>query len=168
MVMNSLVGGLCTHQLWADAEHWSVIEAYSPAATDQAIRSRLHHIHQVQRGFVWALASRDTDFAITKPEDFASLPALKAYAGESHHQFARLLETMTDARLEERIAIPWFRNPALSITVAEALTQCAMHSHYHRGQNATRVRELGGEPPPTDLIVWYWKGRPAPQWTSLA
>jgi uncharacterized damage-inducible protein DinB len=39
-----------------------------------------------------------------------------------------------------------------------------MHSHYHRGQNATRLRELGGEPPPTDLIVWYWKGRPAPEW----
>ena len=35
-----------------------------------------------------------------------------------------------------------------------------MHSHYHRGQNATRLRELGGEPPMTDLIVWYWKGRP--------
>ena len=39
-----------------------------------------------------------------------------------------------------------------------------MHSHYHRGQNATRLRELGAEPPGTDLIVWYWKSRPAPAW----
>ena len=37
----------------------------------------------------------------------------------------------------------------------------AMHSQWHRGQNAMRLRELGGEPPTTDLIVWYWKGRPS-------
>ena len=51
------------------------------------------------------------------------------------------------------------------ITVAEALTQAAMHSQWHRGQNAVRLRELGVEPPPVDLIVWYWKGRPAAAWT---
>jgi hypothetical protein len=32
------------------------------------------------------------------------------------------------------------------------------------GQNATRLRELGGAPPMTDLIVWYWKGRPLSDW----
>jgi tetratricopeptide (TPR) repeat protein len=31
-------------------------------------------------------------------------------------------------------------------------------------KRATRLRGLGGEPPMTDLIVWYWKGRPAPSW----
>jgi uncharacterized damage-inducible protein DinB len=39
-----------------------------------------------------------------------------------------------------------------------------MHSHFHRGQNATRLRELGGEPPTTDYIFWLWKGRPKPVW----
>ncbi|MGH9369351.1 MAG: MFS transporter [Thermoanaerobaculia bacterium] len=29
---------------------------------------------------------------------------------------------------------------------------------------ATRLRELGGEPPLTDLITWYWKGKPAAPW----
>jgi uncharacterized damage-inducible protein DinB len=42
-----------------------------------------------------------------------------------------------------------------------------MHSHYHRGQNATRLRELGGDPPGTDLITWIWKGRPAASWQAL-
>ena len=36
--------------------------------------------------------------------------------------------------------------------------------HIHRGQNATRVRELNGVPPTTDLIVWQWKGRPDGAW----
>jgi len=43
----------------------------------------------------------------------------------------------------------------------EALTQMAMHSQWHRGQNATRLRELGAQPPTVDLIAWYWKGRPS-------
>jgi uncharacterized damage-inducible protein DinB len=73
----------------------------------------------------------------------------------------RYLETVTDAHLLARVDIPWFNNPPLTITVAEALAQMAMHSQWHRGQNATRLRELGYEPPTTDLIVWYWKGRPA-------
>jgi uncharacterized damage-inducible protein DinB len=165
MVMNPLLGDLCTHQLWADAEHWRAIEAHPPAADDAAMKTRLHHIHLVQRAFLWAVGNRATDLSITKPDDFASLGDLKAFARGVHEGLEHFLASATDAHLDDRIAMPWFRDPPLSITVTEALTQCAMHSHYHRGQNATRLRELGGEPPLTDLIAWYWKGRPAAAWT---
>lgn len=163
--MNPLLRDFCAHQFWADAEHWRAIESHAPAAADSAIRTRLHHIHMVQHAFLQAARDRAADFSITKPEDFASLADLSAYARGAHDGLERFLASVTDTYLDERIAIPWFRDPPLSITVTEALTQCAMHSHYHRGQNATRLRELGGEPPMTDLIVWYWKGRPAPAWT---
>jgi uncharacterized damage-inducible protein DinB len=163
--MNPLLRDFCDHQAWADAEHWRAIEAHSPAAADAAIRARLHHIHIVQRAFAWAVGDRAAGFSFTKPEDFGSLAELEAYARGSHEEIARFLAGATAATLDRRVAIPWFSDPPLSITVTEALTQCAMHSHYHRGQNATRLRELGGEPPLTDLIAWYWKGRPAPAWT---
>jgi len=159
--MNSLIRDLCVHQLWADAEHWRAIEAHAPAAADAAVRTRLHHIHLVQRAFVWAVGSRTTGLSVTKADEFESLAELKAYARGSHEGIDRLLNTITDERLDESIVMPWFSDPPLTITVTEALTQCAMHSHYHRGQNATRLRELGGELPMTDLIAWYWKGRPA-------
>jgi uncharacterized damage-inducible protein DinB len=42
--------------------------------------------------------------------------------------------------------------------------QAAMHSHYHRGQNATRLRELGGVPPATDFIMWVRNGQPNARW----
>ena len=163
--MNPLLRDFYRHQVWADAEHWRAIEAHPPAAQDAAIKNRLHHIHQVQRGFLWAAGDRMAGFAFTTADDFTSLADLKRYARGYHDEVVPFFETFTDARLEERIAMPWFMDPPLSITVTEALTQCAMHSHYHRGQNATRLRELGGEPPGTDLIVWYWKNRPAPAWT---
>jgi uncharacterized damage-inducible protein DinB len=162
--MNPLLRDLCDHQAWADAEHWRVIEAHAPAADDRTIRDRLHHIHLVQRAFLWAVGDRRDTLAMTTPGDFAALSQLGDYAHDGHVRIRRFLDAVPAGRLDERIDIPWFQNPPLSITVIEALTQCAMHSHYHRGQNAARLRELGGEPPLTDLIAWYWKRRPAPVW----
>ena len=163
--MNSLLRDLYAHQVWADAEHWRAIGAHAVAREDKVTRDRLHHIAIVQRAFLWAVGDRREPFAFTQAEDFASFEALKAYAREHHDRLSPEVEALTDARLAESVAIPWFTDPPLSITVAEALAQGAMHTHYHRGQNATRLRELGGEPPPTDYIYWMWKGRPEPVWT---
>jgi uncharacterized damage-inducible protein DinB len=44
------------------------------------------------------------------------------------------------------------------------MQQVVMHSEHHRGQNAVRLRELGGAMPPTDYIYWIVEGRPAPVW----
>jgi uncharacterized damage-inducible protein DinB len=152
------------HQAWADAEHWKSLGAHPASREDEAIRKRLHHIHFVQHAFLWTVGDRRTAFNITKPEDFSSFDALNSYARDYHRQILPAFVGLSDARMGEPVSIVWFREPPLTITVAEALTQCAMHSHYHRGQNATRHRELGGEPPTTDLIVWFWKGRPLAEW----
>jgi len=162
--MDSLLRDLCDHQAWADAEHWRAFEACPPARDDQAVRSRLHHLHLVQRAFTWAVGDRKTEFAFSKPEDFKSFDDLKAFARETHANLDRFLSQLADARLAEEVSIPWFKDPPLTLTVSQALTQCAMHSQWHRGQNADRLRELGGKPPSVDLIVWFWKGRPVAQW----
>jgi uncharacterized damage-inducible protein DinB len=39
-----------------------------------------------------------------------------------------------------------------------------MHSGYHRGQVARRLREHGAEPPLGDFIAWVWMGRPEADW----
>jgi uncharacterized damage-inducible protein DinB len=159
--MNPTLRDLVDHQLWADAEHWTAIAAHVPARDDRAIRERLHHLHIVQRAFVWITGDRSTQFVMSKPEDYASFDALREFARGSHEQIASRRDAITEEQLDERIEILWFKEPPLRITRAEALTQMAMHSQWHRGQNATRLRELGAEPPTVDLIVWYWKGRPS-------
>ena len=152
------------HQSWADAEHWRAIGVYPAARDDEAVRHRLHHIHFVQHAFLWTVGDRTSPFVPTKAEAFTSFDQLRSYALDYHERVPSFLAQVSDARLSEPVSIAWFKDPPLTITVAEALTQCAMHSHYHRGQNATRLRELGGVPPSTDLIVWQWKGRPAGAW----
>jgi len=81
-----------------------------------------------------------------------------------HTTMAKVLKDLTDTQLEEIVNAPWFSRP-MNISRRHALMQAAMHSHYHRGQNAARLRELGGAPPLTDFIIWIRKGQPAPVWT---
>jgi uncharacterized damage-inducible protein DinB len=164
-----LLVDLARHQSWADAEYWCALEKCPLAADDVAIRNRLHHLHLVQRIFLWLARGNDPSaFKMTTPQDFASIASLRAFAEESSRPFAEFLDAVSEERLlNERLQLPWFaKDPPFSTTIAEALMQAMMHSQWHRGQNATRLRELGGEPPLLDLIIWYWKDRPAAVWVQ--
>jgi hypothetical protein len=89
--MNPLLEDLLDHQAWADAEHWRAIELSAPGREDQAIHDRLHHIHQVQRLFIWAVGERQSEFAFSKPEDFKTFDDLKAYARGSHSEIGHVV-----------------------------------------------------------------------------
>jgi uncharacterized damage-inducible protein DinB len=154
---------LYSHQEWGDAEHWRAFEDFPAALSDQAIRVRLHHIHLVQAAFLWVVGPGTAQFTITKVEDYPNMSDLKIFARKGHAEWAAMLGGLSEARLAEMVEVPWFR-PPLKISVRHALMQAAMHSHYHRGQNATRLRELGGVPPSTDFIEWLRQGQPAARW----
>jgi uncharacterized damage-inducible protein DinB len=166
--MNSTLHDLLRHQSWSDAEHWRAISHHAAARADEAIRNRLHHIHMVQRLFVWAVGDRNTDFSPGTPADFKTFEELRSFAFDSDRIVDDCLQNLDQAQLVKPVTFSWFKDPPLTISASEALTQCAMHSQWHRGQNAARLRELGGEPPTVDLIVWYWRGRPAADWGNTA
>src|SRR6185436_8436693 len=128
---NDWLRNLYGHQSWADAEQWRALGEHPAARRDQAIHNRLHHIHFVQHAFLWTIGDRKSQFAVTTAEDFASFDELRAYAREYHQKIAPVLSGLSHERLAEPVRIVWFNDPPLSITVAEALTQCTMHSHYH-------------------------------------
>jgi uncharacterized damage-inducible protein DinB len=161
--MPSYLDELYAHQEWADAEHWRAFEAHGSALADRAIRERLLHIHLVQSAFLWVIGSPEKPFAMKKIEDYPDMTDLKTFARGVHADLLKLRSDMAAARLEETVEVPWFR-PALKISVRHALMQVSMHSHHHRGQNATRFRELGGVPPGTDFIEWLRQGQPAAKW----
>jgi uncharacterized damage-inducible protein DinB len=153
------------HQAWADAEHWRTLEQTAGALDDPAIRQRLHHIHLVQRAYLSLV--RGERVRPTKLEDFVSMAELKAHARKYHEMAGQYLSSLTAEQLSALLAIPWLRHSPGRVTVGQALYQTAMHSHYHRGQNATRIRELGGNPPFTDLILWYLNEKPSPAWGDM-
>jgi uncharacterized damage-inducible protein DinB len=161
--MHSLLHDLYGHQAWADAEHWRAIDGFAPAREDCVLRTRLHHLHQVQRTFMWAVSDRTAPFTFTTPDGLATIDDLRVFARGSHEEIDRVRTRMSRDRLSQVVTMPWF-DPPLEIAIGEVLLQAAMHSQWHRGQNSVRLRELGTVPPTVDLITWYAQGRPAPRW----
>lgn len=157
---------LYRHQEWADGEHWKAFEALPASLNDPALTKRLRHIHLVQRSYLSICSGEKVNIreALVQFERLP-MPELKQRAMTYHSEIASFLERCSESALGELVTIPWRKEPTPPLTLLNALTQTPMHSHYHRGQNATRLRELGGEPPMTDFIVWIWKGRPTPAWS---
>lgn len=73
-------------------------------------------------------------------------------------ELERYLDALTESELSRTIAYtPTFLNPRrreFHNTPTEILTHVAMHSTYHRGQIAVRVRDAGAEPAATDFMIY--------------
>jgi uncharacterized damage-inducible protein DinB len=161
---------LISHMQWADALVWSAALSNSEAADDLTLRSKLFHIHMVQRAFlsVW-----QAEPLVAPPSDAPDLLTTLADARHGYSQFSRVLSALDEVELERPVSLPWagrfarrLGREAETPSLAETILQVAMHSTYHRGQVNARLRELGIEPPLTDYIAWIWFGRPEPQWPA--
>ena len=153
---------LFDHQEWADSVHWRALTAHARALDDDAVQRRLHHIHAVQRGFldVWNGTPRQAPAL----KELGSMDAVRRFARDYYRDLSAFLAAVPRARLDEALRVPWFPDPQRPIRMAETMQQVVMHSEHHRGQNAVRLRELGGVMPPTDYIYWILEGRPSPGW----
>jgi uncharacterized damage-inducible protein DinB len=145
VIMKEMLVDLYRHQAWADAESWRALSLHPGALEDKVVFERLYHIHFVQHAY-YAIVSK-TELVRKRKEEFA-----------------QFVTQLSEPEFDAKVVIPWFRNAPVEFNAGQALMQAALHSHYLRGQNATRVRELGGEPPLTDFIAWIWKGKPEPVW----
>ena len=163
---------LYQHMHWADAAMWQAIAATPGTDDDTRIRELAYHLHLVQHAFthLW----RKTPFDVPKPESFSTLDAIREWAQGWHLDLIPYLATLDPAELQRRVMVPWVRhvearlgNPPEQTTLADTMLQVLMHSAHHRGQMMTRLRELGGEPPLLDMIMWVWLGRPEAVWKGL-
>jgi uncharacterized damage-inducible protein DinB len=92
-----------------------------------------------------------------------SIAELLPHARVTHDWERMYVAKLDDAALARIVDIP-LPGTLVRISVTQVLAQSAMHGQHHRAQNATRFRELGGEPPTTDLILWYMLERPEAPW----
>jgi uncharacterized damage-inducible protein DinB len=160
--MLDALSDLFDHQEWADSVHWRALAADPRGLEDEAVQNRLHHIHAVQRSFldVWNGTPRKQP-SLT---ELGSMDALRRYARDYYANLSVFLAKVPRTRLDEALQVPWFPDPKRPIRMSETMQQVVMHSEHHRGQNAVRLRELGGAMPPTDYIYWIVEGRPKPVW----
>jgi len=153
---------LFRHAEWADAENYRALLGCKAAVEDAGNRARLHHVHLVQHLFLQLWKGQQLEK--TEAADYATLTAMRVYGRMVHELTGIFLAELTAERLESPVHVPWFKDPDFKPTLRQTMHQVIEHGAYHRGQAASRLRDLGGEPVTTDYIVWLWKGRPAPRW----
>ena len=161
---------LLTHMEWADARTWQSARAVPAAHTDDRLKWLFHHIHLVHS--VYLQAWRGDPFHVTELSSYADLPAIETWARPFYSKATAFAASVGEDKFAQPIDFPWndlivkefgVVRPA---TLAESAWQVFSHTTYHRGQIATRVREIGGTPPTVDYLAWVWGGRPAPDWSA--
>lgn len=68
------------------------------------------------------------------------------------------METLTEAGLAAEAIYRNSSGTEYRTPVRDVLTHVLFHSHYHRGQAAAALRDLGVDPPWTDFIVFVREG----------
>lgn len=159
---------LYQHMEWADAAVWRAVLASESARTDEKLRGLFYHLHLVQRAFLraWRGEARETPYPT-----FNEVTSLMRWGREYHGEISAHFEKLSEEEMLSPMQLPWSeiverelgKSPAL-LNVGETMLQVPLHSQYHRGQINARLREVGGEPPPVDYIVWMWLSRPIAVW----
>ena len=161
---------LLTHMEWADAHTWRAVRNVPSALTDERLKYLLHHVHLVQS--VYLQAWRGDPFVVTELSAYSDLAAIEAWARPYYRLASEYATTVDEAKFSQPVEFPWSQliaeqyGKVVPATLSESAWQVFSHTTYHRGQVATRIREIGGEPPLVDFLVWVWGGRPAPAWDT--
>jgi uncharacterized damage-inducible protein DinB len=162
--MLAMLLDLFQHQAYADAAIVNAIRRHEITGRDNALRVLLHHILIAHR--FWIHLSQGLPFSAEDESGVPdSLDPLVSQYRDTQKQEREWLAQLKESDLTRTLESPYF--PGRLIPLREALVQVCLHSHGHRSQCATRLRQLGGEPPLLDFIVWA-KERPAPIWDESA
>jgi uncharacterized damage-inducible protein DinB len=143
------------HQAWADAAHWKMLRENTALLEDAEIRTRLNHMMGALKMLTTLARGETPDAGVMKAIDSAD--ELETAMGKTHEDLAALLAS---ADLDKKIALPRGPKGPFEAPAGVLLLQALTHSQHHRGQNASRMRQLGATPPMTDFVVWYALGRP--------
>jgi uncharacterized damage-inducible protein DinB len=150
-----LLQDLARHQAWADTAHWKALHENSTLMEDLEIRKRLNHMVMALR-MLTALAQGATPDP-SGMKDIEPADQLEAAMGKAN---AELIEALNTLDLERMITLPRGPQGPWEAPAGVLLLQAITHSQHHRGQNASRMRQLGATPPMTDFVIWYALGRP--------
>ncbi len=152
---SELLHELARHQDWADSDHWKVLHANSVILEDAEIRKRLNHMIMAVRGLTALARGENAD-----PSRWKDIEPPGELEAALHQANAGLIGALDTVDLQKIIALPRGPRGPWEAPAGVLLLQAITHSQHHRGQNASRMRQLGTTPPMTDFVIWYALGRP--------
>ncbi|TWT73473.1 DinB family protein [Posidoniimonas polymericola] len=137
------------YDAWANSR---VIEslAATPAASDEAL-PLLAHLLAAEHIWFCRLTGRAAEHEVFPS---LTLDACRRLANANTAGYAELLAQATDDWLQSPVAYHNAAGLPFENRAADILTHVVTHGPYHRGQIAKAIGRNGGQPTPTDYIVF--------------
>jgi uncharacterized damage-inducible protein DinB len=161
--MNMTKAALLTHldySIWANQR---LIEACSALSQEELTRDlcvshegvtgTLRHIYYAERVWLNRLLARQQTFQDPAPEP--GLAELKRKWPEVWAGFRQWLERLPDAELETELHSRRLNGDEFRLARWKVLLHVVNHSTLHRGQVMGMLRQLGKQPPATDIFNFY-------------
>jgi uncharacterized damage-inducible protein DinB len=157
-----IVRDLIEHKNYGNAMLLNAIMAHEQASADKELRNLLHHIILANR--FWLSLLLDESFDVNgDSHPPRSLEDVAALYRQTHDRELEWMSRINDSDFERTPVTPFI--PDRTFSLVEAAVQVCLHSHGHRAQCATRLRALGGKPPPLDFTLSL-KDRPRAEWSQ--
>jgi uncharacterized damage-inducible protein DinB len=93
--------------------------------------------------------------ALLNASDFPTVRALQQRWATVRQDQTQYIRTLVPDRLKDELSYTNTREEHYSYALWRQMVHVTNHSSYHRGQITTLLRQLGAEPVPTDLLVYY-------------
>jgi uncharacterized damage-inducible protein DinB len=157
--MQDDVVALFAYDRWAntkvlDACRKLTAEQYvaEPVPGWSSVRATIYHIAWVTDFHLRTLAG-DPDERIPTEADLATVDDAARLLERAYGRFEELRPTLTPERLNTALTLRW---PGGSATPPRwaMLRHIVIHSTYHRGQVASKLKRFGIEQPITDFFFW--------------
>jgi len=146
---------MAKHQAWADQEHWKALHQNPALLEDPEIRKRTNHMLMTLRMLTGLARGETPDPSGMK--DIDSAGELQEALGKANRELMEAIETVNERKM---ISLPRGPKGPWEAPAGVLFLQAITHCQHHRGQNASRMRQLGATPPMTDFVYWYALGRP--------
>jgi len=142
-------------------DHWANQESLLSIADLSMISDRALKIagHIVGAQRIWLARLATPGSAPAAPWPLMTLKETRAAFSDLHSRWNSFLDQLAPERLGEDLVHRNTKGDESRVPVRDVLMQLVVHGAYHRGQIAAAVREAGGNPSPTDYILYVRQQR---------
>ncbi len=117
------------------------------------IHATLVHILSADR--VWLLRWQSSAPVPLKAEDVPGVDGLKKQWDAYFLAIGNFLRSLTDESLAAPFPYTDFHGNAVRLPLEQQMLHKVNHATYHRGQVTSMVRQLGGKPLGTDMLLFF-------------
>jgi uncharacterized damage-inducible protein DinB len=117
-------------------------------------------LHMAGAEWIWlerwhgGAPTRETAWSMWTPESCADLAALNERWSEVVDRRAQFIAGLDEDRLAAELLFRLLSGDASSMRLVDQMQHVANHATMHRGQVVGMIRQLGIEPPSTDLLFY--------------